>query len=101
MRKKGLIDEVNRRVAGTSGDPITRRDVEQVVDALIDTVADTLHKGDQIQLVGFGTFKTGTINPTNPQTREKMGPRQVPRFTAGKKLKDAVHSQEPASPAGW
>jgi len=66
-----------------------------VVDALINTVGDTLSKGEKITLVGFGTFQV--VNRTarrgvNPQTRAtiQIPAKKVPKFAAGKALREAV-----------
>ncbi len=69
--------------------------VGKVLDSAIDGIKKTLKKGDTIAFVGFGTFKTSVRKARvarNPRTGEaiKIAKRRVPRFTAGKGLKDAV-----------
>ena len=64
--------------------------------AFTDVVAEELKKGEQIQLVGFGTFKVSeraAREGRNPQTGETMQIKasKSPKFTAGKALKDALN----------
>lgn len=74
---------------------ISKKDADKALAAFIDTVADTLKKGDKIQLVGFGTFETrarAARTGINPQTGKKItiAASKNPVFKAGKALKDAV-----------
>ncbi len=74
---------------------ITKKDAEKALAAFVDTVADTLKKGDKIQLVGFGTFETrerAARTGINPQTGKKIeiAASKNPVFKAGKALKDAI-----------
>jgi DNA-binding protein HU-beta len=89
MTKPEFIAEV-AKVAET-----TKVDAEKVVNAMLDTVQDTLAKGDSIQFVGFGTFEVkerAAREGINPRTKEKIqiAAKKAPGFKAGKKLKDAV-----------
>jgi DNA-binding protein HU-beta len=66
------------------------------LDALVDSVADALKKGDQVVLVGFGTFSVkdrAARTGRNPQTGEpiQIAAARIPSFKAGKALKDAVN----------
>ena len=74
---------------------LSKKDVESVLDAVIDTVTEELKKGNKVTLTGFGTFKVSkraAREGINPQTKAKiMIPAMtVPKFTAGKTLKEAV-----------
>ncbi len=65
------------------------------LDSLLDTITKALKKGDSVAFVGFGTFKTSVRKARtarNPRTGAaiKIAKRRVPRFVAGKALKDAV-----------
>jgi DNA-binding protein HU-beta len=67
----------------------------KVLESAMDTIGKALKKGDSITFVGFGTFKTSNRKARvarNPRTGEpiKIAKRRVPRFTAGKALKDLV-----------
>jgi len=89
MNKAELVNEVS----GKTG--LTKKETQNVVDALINTVGDTLSKGEKITLVGFGTFQV--VNRTarrgvNPQTRAtiQIPAKKVPKFVPGKTLKEKV-----------
>lgn len=73
-----------------------KTEVEKVLKAFTDTVAEELKKGEKIQLVGFGTFETAerpAREGRNPRTGEtmKIAASKAPKFKAGKGLKDAVN----------
>jgi DNA-binding protein HU-beta len=68
----------------------------RAVDAVIDTITGALKKGDDVRLVGFGTFlvaKRKASKGRNPRTGEeiKIAASKLPKFRAGKALKDAVN----------
>jgi DNA-binding protein HU-beta len=89
MNKQELI----ANVADTSG--LTRSDSVKAVEAVFDTIAAALKKGDEVRLVGFGTFtisKRKASTGRNPRTGEPMTIKasSQPKFKAGKGLKDAV-----------
>jgi DNA-binding protein HU-beta len=74
---------------------LTKSDALKAVDALIDTITKALKKGEKVSLVGFGSFGVSRRKARagrNPQTAEplRIPARRVPRFAAGKELKDAV-----------
>jgi DNA-binding protein HU-beta len=81
-------------VADTAG--ISKADATKAVDAVLSSIAKSLKKGDEVRLVGFGTFTVARRAATegrNPRTGEKIkipASRQ-PKFKAGKALKDAVN----------
>ena len=85
--------ELVASIAEKSG--LTKKDSEKALAAFIDTVTDTLAKGDSIQLVGFGTFEVrerAARTGINPRTKEsiEIAATKVPAFKAGRALKDAV-----------
>lgn len=89
MTKPEFIAEVAKS-AGT-----TKADAEKVVNAVIDTIQNTLKNGGSVQLVGFGTFEVKTRaarEGVNPRTKQKIKipAKKTPSFKVGKKLKDAV-----------
>ncbi|MEP7234684.1 MAG: HU family DNA-binding protein [Ignavibacteriota bacterium] len=89
MNKSELIEAV----AKASG--LSKADSDRALGAITDTISKSLKKGNPVALVGFGTFKVSKRNARmgrNPQTGAsiKIAARTVPRFTAGKALKDAV-----------
>ena len=68
----------------------------RAVDAVVDIITDTLKEGDQVTIVGFGTFlvrERGARSGRNPRTGEsiEIAASNVPSFKAGKALKDAVN----------
>ena len=74
---------------------MTKKDADAALSATIDTITDTLAKGDKIQLVGFGTFEVRERKARegiNPQSKSKIQipATKVPAFKAGRALKDAV-----------
>ncbi len=90
MRKPELVEEV-MTAAGLD----TKSQAEAAVDAVIDTITKTLSRGEEVALTGFGTFKVSKRSArmgVNPRTGEKIqiAAKTVPKFSAGKSLKDAV-----------
>lgn len=89
MTKAELID----KIAATAA--ITKADAAKSLDATIDSIKGALKKGQKVTLVGFGTFsvsKRKARKGRNPRTGEeiKIPATKVPKFTAGKSLKEAV-----------
>lgn len=90
MNKSELIDAV-----ALSAD-ISKAAAGRALDATLDTIAETLNSGDQVTLVGFGTFQVkdrAARTGRNPQTGEaiQIKASRMPGFKAGKALKDAVN----------
>ena len=74
---------------------LSKKDVEAALECLIDVVTAELRKGNKVTLTGFGTFKVSkraAREGINPQTKAKITipAMTVPKFTAGKTLKEAV-----------
>jgi len=89
MNKSDLI----QAVAEKSG--LTKKDSASAVDAVFDGIADSLAKGEKVQLIGFGTFEVRSRKARegrNPATGEimKIEASKAPAFKAGKALKDKV-----------
>jgi len=75
---------------------ISKAAAARSLDATVESIKKALKKGDTVSLVGFGTFKVGkraARNGRNPRTGEtiKIKAAKVPKFSAGKGLKDAVN----------
>jgi len=91
--------EVNKNdlvasVADVSG--LSRADATKAVDAVFDSITNSLKSGTEVRLVGFGTFTVSKRQATtgrNPRTGEEIQiPASVqPKFKAGKGLKDALN----------
>jgi DNA-binding protein HU-beta len=92
MTKQDFID----RVSSKSG--LSKRDAGQAVDAFLETVTESLVRGDQITFTGFGKFSTSHraarmgVNPRNPSEKVHIPAATVPKFQAGSSLKSAVKS---------
>jgi len=89
MNKAELVEEVAAEVG------VTKKDVNNVMDAMTATVADCLARGEKVTLVGFGTFLTQTRKArrgVNPQTGERIQitAKNVPKFRPGRALREAV-----------
>ncbi|KKI91500.1 DNA-binding protein [Bacillus sp. SA1-12] len=89
MNKTELINAV------ASQTELSKKDTTKAVDALIDTIINTLSKEEKIQLIGFGTFEVrerAARTGRNPQTGEELQipASKVPAFKPGKELKEAV-----------
>ena len=70
VSKTMLIDKVAAEVDG-----VTKKDVTAVVNALLPTIVETVRQGDEVRLIGFGTFKTTHRNARtgrNPQNGEEI-----------------------------
>lgn len=89
MNKQELVSQI----AEHSG--LKKADAERALDATILSVTAALKAGDDVRLVGFGTFKTAQREKSegrNPRTGETITipKKRIPKFAAGKQLKDAV-----------
>lgn len=90
MNKQDLISAV----AESSG--LTKNDATKAVEGVFDAITGALKKGDEVRLVGFGTFSVTQRKAStgrNPRTGETMtiAASNQPKFKAGKALKDAVN----------
>ena len=75
---------------------VSKSAAERAVDALVSAIKTSLKKGEMVTLVGFGTFYVGKRKARegrNPRTGEplKIAAAKVPKFRAGKALKDAIN----------
>lgn len=89
MTKADLIE----KIASVAG--LTKADAGRALDATLDAVKLSLKKGQKVTLVGFGSFsvsKRKARKGRNPQTGAeiKIAAAKVPKFTAGKTLKDFI-----------
>ena len=90
MNKNDLV----AHVADTAG--LSKGDATKAVDAVFDGIAATLQRGDEVRLVGFGTFSVAdraASEGRNPRTGEKIDipASRQPKFKAGKGLKEALN----------
>ena len=89
MTKAELIEALVKKLA------ISKTQANESIDIILDQITKALSKGDQVTLTGFGTFKVSkraARTGRNPKTGEalKIPAMNVPKFKAGKGLKDAV-----------
>ncbi len=90
MTKDELIEAVAAKT------DMSKKDAERAVSAVLETVTSTLVEGGKVALTGFGIFsvnrreaRTG-VNPQHPEQKIQIPAMNVPKFKAGKSLKDAV-----------
>jgi DNA-binding protein HU-beta len=89
MNKTDLINAVAEQTE------LSKKDATKAVEAVFDSVMDSLKKGEKVQLIGFGNFEVrdrAARKGRNPQTGEEIQipASKVPAFKPGKALKDAV-----------
>ena len=90
MNKNEFIDEVARKA------DMSKAQAGKAVDAVFDSITEALQGGDDVRLVGFGTFSSvrrEARDGRNPRTGEtiKIKASNQPKFSAGKGLKDALN----------
>lgn len=90
VNKSELIDAI------ATGADISKASATRALDAMLGAVTDSLKQGEQVSLVGFGTFSVkerAARAGRNPQTGEtiQIKAAKIPGFKAGKALKDAVN----------
>jgi DNA-binding protein HU-beta len=90
LNKSELIEHIAQQAE------ISKLAAERAVDAMVGAVKSSLKKGQMVTLVGFGTFYAGrraARTGRNPRTgaQLKIAAAHVPKFRAGKALKDAVN----------
>jgi len=92
MNKNDLIDALS----GKLGSP--RSEAEKILNTLVDLITETLKKGEEVSITGFGQFSVSDraaragVNPQRPTEKIQIPATKVPKFKAGKGLKDAVRS---------
>ncbi len=89
MNKADIIDVVHAKLGGT------KVEAEGAVEMMIDSITNSLKKGEEVSIAGLGIFSVKTRaarTARNPRTGEKLQVKamRVPKFRAAKALKDAV-----------
>ena len=98
MNKFELADAI---VAKTG---MAKKDVESVVKHMLEVITESLTKGQEVTLTGFGTFSAkhrsarAGVNPQKPSERIQVPAVTVPKFKAGKALKDALKGKAATTP---
>ena len=90
MNKTELISAVAEK------SEVSKKDTEAVLNTAMDIIKETVASGDDVRLIGFGTFtiaERAEREGRNPQTGEvmKIAASKSPKFKAGKAFKDAVN----------
>lgn len=92
MNKNDLIETL----AGKLG--VARSEAEKMLNTFVDVVTEALKKGDEVSITGFGQFSVSNraaragVNPQNPTEKIEIPATKVPKFRAGKGLKEAIKS---------
>ena len=99
MTKAALVEEV-ARVAD-----LTKKHSEVIVDTVFRSIIEALHRGEKIELRGFGSFRLRRREPRkgrNPKTGDKVDvpSKRVPYFKPGKELKELINSNTNSAPEG-
>ncbi|MBU1167409.1 HU family DNA-binding protein [Patescibacteria group bacterium] len=90
MTKTQLIDAMAEEAG------VSKREAERLLEAFVNTVTNNLKKDEKVAVTGFGTFKVSQrkerkgVNPQNPSEVITIPAVKVPKFTAGKTLKDSI-----------
>ena len=98
MTKAELVEEVSRV------SDLTKKHSEVIVDTVFRSIIEALHRGEKIELRGFGSFRLRKREPRkgrNPKTGDKVDvpPKKVPYFKPGKELKELINKEPaPAAP---
>jgi integration host factor subunit beta len=98
MTKAELVEEVARAAE------LNKRDAEVIVETVFGSIIGALHKGEKVELRGFGSFRTRERGPRrgrNPKTGEPVDvpAKRVPYFKPGKELKE-YFTESPAAAGG-
>jgi DNA-binding protein HU-beta len=92
VTKQEFVDRVAQKAN------MSRREAGEAVDAVLETVTETLRSGGEVNFTGFGKFSTQHrkarqgVNPRNPSQKVEIPAATVPKFSAGSSLKQAVRS---------
>ena len=90
MTKAELVEEVAKESY------LTKKDAEVIVQTVLDSITDSLQRGEGVELRGFGSFRIRSRSPRqgrNPKTGSDVSvpAKKVPHFKPGKELRDVVN----------
>jgi integration host factor subunit beta len=96
MTKADLVERVAKEA------DMTKKDAEQLVEIIFDSITGTLNKGEKIELRGFGSFRVrerGARRGRNPKTGDPVSipAKRVPYFKPGKELKELINDEDSKS----
>jgi len=92
MNKAQLIEVIAQKVG------ISKKEAEETIDVMTATIIEQLKSGQEVTITGFGAFSARTrkgrvgVNPRNPSEKINIPSVTVPKFKAGKVLKDSLKS---------
>ena len=98
MNKAELCEKLAEKVG------LTKKQCEDVMDTFEEITIEELKKGETVTLTGFGTFRARKresrmgVNPQNPSEKIRIPTVIVPKFKAGKKLKDSLKEEDVQAP---
>lgn len=89
INKDSLVESISVKT------DLSKKDVEAVLDTMVDSITEQLRQGNKVTFTGFGAFrvsKRAAREGINPQTKQKITipAMNLPKFTAGKALKEAI-----------
>ncbi len=99
MNKAALIKALSERLN------IPKRQAEQCIETLVELVMESLSRQEDVTIAGFGTFMAKVrssrmgVNPQNPSQPMRIPAVMIPKFRAGKNLKEALKKVTPSQNA--
>ncbi|HCC23404.1 TPA: hypothetical protein DF272_04500 [Candidatus Falkowbacteria bacterium] len=97
MNKAGLASAIADKVG------VTKKQAEEMLDAMVDIVIRQLQKNDEVTITGFGSFSSFIrkgregVNPQKPAEKIDISPTKVARFKPGSTLKKAMKEAQTVS----
>ena len=94
MNKAELVTKLAEKVG------LSKKDAEAAIETFTEVVTSTLKGGGEVTIAGFGAFSAKRragrmgVNPQNPSEKIQIPPVTVPKFKAGKALKDALKGKK-------
>ena len=98
VTKAALVEEVSRAA------DLTKKHAEVIVDTVFRSIITALHRGEKIELRGFGSFRLRQREPRrgrNPKTGDRVDvpPKRIPYFKPGKELRELINREPGAGPS--
>jgi len=92
MTKSDLVQKLSEKIS-----TLTKKECEVIVDTVFQNMRDALHRGEKIEIRGFGSFTVRLRRAKegrNPKTGEKVAipEKRIPFFKVGKELRELVNS---------
>lgn len=94
MNKAALAQAISEKAG------VSKKEAEEMIASFVNIVTTTLQGGGEVNIAGFGAFSAKTragrmgVNPQNPTEKIQIPPVTVPKFKAGKGLKDALKAKD-------